>query len=216
MLQLPEKAKYNRTIPKKKLYEQTGANEKLKRLFIEQIESIYWQYKLSKESTNLSSTKQVSEIQVFEITQREPELSEKILKKIDTEIPYPILYSLKYGEKYKLKIAYKEKSKKNPRQYKVLSYHETDWKTKEELANFRILNGINLKQVYEHLIKTLSSVHYIEEEPVTDTVKREQERKQLEKKIEKLEKKIKKEKQFNRKVEMNLELKKLTKKRQEL
>lgn len=209
MLQLPGKAKFNRNIPKKKFYEQTRANEKLKGLFIQQIESIYWQYKLSKETTNLSPTKDVEEIQIIEITLREPELSETILKKIDTQIPYPVLYVLTYNQRHKLKMAYKERSQRRINQYKVISYHESDWLTKEELSERDILKGINLQQVYENLIRSLSKVQTSQEEDLEQTVEREVKRQTLERQIEQLEKKIKRERQFNRKVEMNLTLRRL-------
>ena len=211
MFQLPEKTHFSRNIPKKKFYEQTGADESLKRLFIQQIESVYWQYKLSKETTHLSPTKDVEEIQIFEITLRERELSEKILKKIDTQIPYPILYVLTYNGHHKLKMAYKEKSQRTAHQQKVISYHESDWQTKESLAEWNILQGIHLQQVYENLIKSLSNVSYNEEETVQQTVQREQKRQKLERQIMKLEKKINRERQFNRKVEMNQELRRLKK-----
>jgi hypothetical protein len=43
----PKQAAFGRTLPKNKIYEHSGANTRLKDLFVEQVEQIVWQYKLA-------------------------------------------------------------------------------------------------------------------------------------------------------------------------
>lgn len=49
----PKQAVFGRTLPKNKIYEHSGANTRLKDLFVEQVEQIVWQYKLAPETINL-------------------------------------------------------------------------------------------------------------------------------------------------------------------
>ena len=49
----PKQAAFGRNLPKYKIYEHSGANTRLKDLFVEQVEQIVWQYKLAPETINL-------------------------------------------------------------------------------------------------------------------------------------------------------------------
>ena len=83
MFNLPKTTVVNKTIPKVKFYEKTGADSKLKQLFIDDIEQITWKYKLSKDTINLDEGKKVKEIEIFEINLKHKDLSKDILKTID-------------------------------------------------------------------------------------------------------------------------------------
>lgn len=61
----PKQAVFGRTLPKNKIYEHSGANTRLKDLFVEQVEQIVWQYKLAPETINLPARPGVPELQVF-------------------------------------------------------------------------------------------------------------------------------------------------------
>ena len=47
LINYPKQAAFGRTLPKNKIYEHSGANTRLKDLFIEQVELIVWRYKLA-------------------------------------------------------------------------------------------------------------------------------------------------------------------------
>jgi hypothetical protein len=51
----PKQAEFGRPLPKNKIYERSGANTRLKDLFVEQVEQIVWRYKLAPETINLAS-----------------------------------------------------------------------------------------------------------------------------------------------------------------
>ena len=52
-------------LPKNKIYEHSGANTRLKDLFVEQVEQIVWQYKLAPETINLPAKPGVPESSGF-------------------------------------------------------------------------------------------------------------------------------------------------------
>jgi len=47
LVSYPAQAAFGRTLPKSKIYEHSGANTRLKGLFVKQVEQIVWQYKLA-------------------------------------------------------------------------------------------------------------------------------------------------------------------------
>ena len=50
LIAYPKQAAFGRVLPKNKIYEHSGANTRLKDLFVKQVEQIVWQYKLAPET----------------------------------------------------------------------------------------------------------------------------------------------------------------------
>lgn len=208
MLGLPERTLYNRKIPKNKFYEKLAANSRIKELFVEQIDSIVWKHKLSRETTNLEPTEAVQEVQVFEIHLRQRELNQELLEKIDRAVPYPILHLLRYGDEAKLMIAYKERHTANENRSVVQAYYQSDWQPLNQFT-LNILQGLTLEAVYENLVRHLMPSGEEAQTDLQAAVERQQARKRLERECERLEAKIRSEVQFDKKVEMNLRLRQL-------
>ncbi len=215
MLNIPDRALYDRRIPKNKFYKQIGADTKLERKFTDEIDQIIWKYKLSRETTNLEPTKGVEEIQIFEISLKDKNLSVETLENIDRVIPYPILYILKYNYDVKLAIAYKERNKIDENKMVVHSYYQSKWINEDELE-IEILKGLNLKDVYDNIIRQLIPVESTTEDDIEELIELNESQERLKKEISKLESKIKKEKQFNKKVDLNIKLQKKKKELEEL
>lgn len=210
MLNLPERTIYNRRIPKNKFYSKINADSKLESMFVNEVDRIVWKHKLSEETTNLESTDEVQEIQIFEIFLKKENLSKEVLENIDKVIPYPILYILRFDNKVKLTIAYKERNKMDDNRMVVNSYYKTKW-IKEDEINIQILSGITLKDVYENILRLLIPIESNNDENIEDVIELNKEVERLVKEISYLEKKVIREKQFNRKVEINRELRDKTK-----
>lgn len=215
MLNIPDRALVNRRIPKVKLYKQIGVDTKLERKFIDEIENITWKYKLSKETTNLQPTKETVEIQVFEIYLKKKAISEEVLENIDRVIPYPILFILRYEDDIKLTIAHKERNKIDENKMVVHTYYQSEWMKEHEL-DIDILKGLTLKEVYNNIIRQLIPIKNTMEEDIEKLIELNERIESLKKEIKKLEKKMKREKQFNRKVELNIELQRKKKELQQL
>ena len=122
MLGLPQSTEFNKRIPKQKFYENLTVSPAIKKAFAEQIKIIYWRNKIATTTVNLSAGEQVTEIEVFEIRLNEPEVDENILRQIDREIPYHILFLLAYNDKYRVAIGYKEAVSSGKTAFKVERY----------------------------------------------------------------------------------------------
>lgn len=110
MLGLPKSTEFNKRIPKSKFYENLQLSPELKRCFVEQIKVIYWRNKLSPDTINLAAGSRVTELQVFSIRLNGSALDEAVLRQIDREISYHIVFILEYDGQCQAWIGYKEQA----------------------------------------------------------------------------------------------------------
>ena len=209
MFGFPDSTEFNKRIPKQKFYENIEVSSSLRRVFVEQIKIVYWRNKLAVSTLNIASGEAVTEIEVFEVRLTEPILEEAVLRQIDKEIPYHILFVLTCGGKAQAWIGYKEAATSGNNAFKVNRYYHTEWMPENELQ-FSI-DGLNMDAVYENLVRQIAGeiLQTNSNERLKDSIERDEERRRLEKQIVALENKIRKEKQLNRRMEMNTELKRL-------
>ena len=209
MLGLPKSTEFNKRIPKQKFYENLSVTPAIKTVFTEQIKIIYWRNKLAATTLNLAPGKLVTEIEVFEIRLTSPDLDEDILRLIDREIPYHILFLLEYDGKCQAAMGYKEAAGSGKAAFKVECYYRTEWLTEQELSLH--LEGLTIDAVYENFIRQIAGGQLTGSENTTlkESVEQQKQREQIEKQIAALETKMKKQKQLNRKMELKAEIKKL-------
>ena len=207
MLGLPKSTEFNRRIPKQKFYENLSVTPALKRIFVDQIKVIYWQNKIAPATMNLASGETVTEIEVFEIRLTAPQLDVSVLKQIDKEIPYHIVFLLEYEGKYQAWTAYKESATSGNNAFKVGTYYHTDWLTEQELP--LKVDGLNTDTVYENFVRQIAgdALQADNTESLRESVERDAYRQDLQKKISALQIKVRKEKQLNKQVQLNGELK---------
>jgi hypothetical protein len=208
VLGLPKSTEFNKRIPKQKFYENLSVTPAIKTAFTEQIKIIYWRNKLAATTLNLAPGKLVTEIEVFEIRLTSPDLDEDILRLIDREIPYHILFLLEYDGKYQAAMGYKEAASSSKAAFKVERYYRTEWLTEELPLH---LEGLTIDAVYENFIRQIAGDRLTSNENTTlkESVEQQKQREQIEKQIAALETKMKKEKQLNRKMELKAEIKRL-------
>ena len=209
MLGFPVSTEFNKRIPKQKFYENLDVSPTLRRVFVDQIRIVYWRNKLAATTLNIAAGESVTEIEVFEVRLNEPKLDEAVLKQIDKEIPYHILFILTCDGKAQAWTGYKEAAASGSNAFKVNRYYHTDWMPEDELQ-LRI-DGLNMDTVYESLVRQIAGDKLLSEtgESLKESVQRDEQKKQLEKQIAALESKLRREKQLNRQMEINAELKKL-------
>lgn len=210
MFGFPASTEFGKRIPKQKFYENIDVTPVLKRVFVEQIRLIYWRNKLAATTMNLAAGNTVTEIEIFEVRLNAPQLDESVLRQIDKEIPYHILFILTCEGKAQVWIGYKEAAASGSNAFKVSRYYHTDWMPEDELH--LSIDGLNMDAVYESLVRQIAGdkLQTDSGENLKESVERDEKKKQLEKQIAVLENKIRREKQLNRQMEMNTELKKLT------
>ena len=209
MLGFPVSTEFNKRIPKQKFYENLDVSPTLRRVFVDQIRIVYWRNKLAASTLNIAAGEAVTEIEVFEVRLNEPLLDEAVLKQIDKEIPYHLLFILTCDGKAQAWIGYKEAAASGSNAFKVNRYYHTDWMPADELQ-LRI-DGLNMDTVYESIARQIAGDKLLSEsgESLKESVERDEQKKQLEKQIAALESKMRREKQLNRQMEMNAELKRL-------
>ena len=203
MLGLPKATEFNRRIPKAKFYENINITTSIKRLFVDQIENMYWRNKIASTTVNLIDGKYVTEIEVFEVNLNNSQVDIELFKFIDSVIQYHILYILEYNGKYQAWIGYKESTNIEKKISKVDRYYHSSWLEETEL---------NLDDVYENLVRQLAGDKLQSDgssESLKQSVEREKQIEFLQKQINIIQNKIRKEKQLNKQIEMNTELKKL-------
>lgn len=212
MIGLPKTTEFNKRIPKQKFYENIDISPALKKIFVEQVKIIYWRNKIAASTTNLAAGSHVTEIEVFEVRLNSPVLDDSLLRQIDKEIPYHILFLLEYEGKYQAWIGYKEAAASGNKAFKVNGYYHTEWLTEDELP--LKLEGLNVDAVYENFVRQIAGDKLKREdagETLKESVARDEQKQQLQKQITTLQAKIRKEKQLNKQMQMNTELKKLKK-----
>ena len=216
MLGLPQSTKFNKRIPKQKFYEHITVSPALKKSFVDQIRMIYWRNKVAATTVNLAPGTIVDEVEVFEIKLNSASLDEAVLRQIDREISYHIIFLLEYEGKLQAWTAYKEKTPTANAVFKVGKYYHTEWMTEAELP-IRI-DGLNLDAVYENFVRQIAgdALKADSGESLKASVERDEKKKQLEKQIAALENKMRREKQLNRQMEMNAELKRLKREKEKL
>lgn len=212
MIELPKTTEFNKRIPKQKFYENMDISPALKKIFVEQIRIIYWKNKIAASTTNLAAGTDVTELEVFEVRLSSPVLDDSLLRQIDKEIPYHILFLLEYQGKYQAWIGYKEAAASGNKAFKVNGYYHTEWLAEDELP--LKLEGLNVDAVYENFVRQIAGDKLKTEaagESLKESVARDEQKQALQKQITTLQAKIRKEKQLNKQMQMNTELKKLKK-----
>lgn len=217
MIGLPKSTEFNKRIPKQKFYENMDISPSLKKIFVEQVKIIYWRNKIAETTTNLAAGSAVTELEVFEIRLNSPVLDDSLLRQIDREIPYHILFLLEYDGRYQAWIGYKEAAAAGNNAFKVNCYYHTEWLYEDGLP--LKLDGLNMDAVYENYVRQIAGDKLQTSAPsetLKESVARDEQKQTLQKQIEVLKAKIRRERQLNRQMEMNSELKKLKKEMEEL
>ena len=219
MLGLPKTTEFNKRIPKKKFYENINVTPAMRRIFIDQIKVIYWRNKIAPSTMNLEAGQSVTEIEVFEVKLNSTPLDVSVLRQMDKEIPYHIVFLLEFEGKYQAWTAYKEKAGSGSNAFKVDTYYHTDWLPENGIA--LKLDGLNMDAAYENYVRqiagdSLRTASTGEPESLKESVERDKQMQQLQKQIDALQAKVRKEKQLNRQIELNTELKRLQKRIAEL
>lgn len=199
MINLPKACVVNKPIPKKTFYEKVNISNSIKEEFIEKLSKIYWKYKISEDTINISKTENVEEIEILELELKEKCNSKNIIKTITKNIPYPILFCIRYNDEFQYAIKYDENiffSKWNK---------DIDFK----------FTALNIELIYDNIVKSITEIN----ESVKDLdfeIEKQKEIHKLEEAIKRLESKIRSEKQFNIKVQYNKQITELKKKIEEL
>ncbi|HDE1062193.1 MULTISPECIES: DUF4391 domain-containing protein [Enterobacteriaceae] len=211
----PKQAVFGRTLPKNKIYEHSGANTRLKDLFVEQVEQIVWQYKLAPETINLPARPGVPELQIFSIQLKTLELNMDVLRCIDGAVQFPVIFELSFDERTKVIAAYKRPNESDASRWVLSDYFATTWLSSDyERAAMPL--ALDLGSLYEQVLHRLIPMPARPQETLADLVSRVELVAAKQREVEKAASRLAKEKQFNRKVEINAHLRRLKNELEEL
>ena len=209
LIAYPKQAAFGRVLPKNKIYEHSGANTRLKDLFVKQVEQVIWQYKLAPETLHLPARPGVPEIQIFSIQLKTPELHADVLRCIDGAIPFPIVFELTFGGKTQVVAAYKRPNEADASRWVLSDYFASGWlPTDSERTAMPV--ALHLGGLYEQLLHRLMPWPARPQETLAELVARVEQAQAKQRELNKTQARLAKEKQFNRKVEINATLRQLT------
>lgn len=205
----PTKAAVNRVVPKTKFYEHAAVNSRLKDLFVKEVEQITWLAKLATETINLPAKDGVSEIQVFGIQLKTPELHQDVLRCIDGAIHHPILFELHHDGRVQGIASFKRPRGGDVTGKLLLSeYFATPWLPTDS-GRTDLPTALNLAVLYESLLLCLIPLPARPNEPLRALIERFDKIGAVKRELDKIVSALEKEKQFNRKIELNAAVRKL-------
>ncbi|MBV1818129.1 DUF4391 domain-containing protein [Clostridium cochlearium] len=238
-LNIPKFCELNNTIFKKLFYENTYMSKQDKDIFSNNINKIIWLHSLKSENINIESYKdeecEYEEVEFIQVKLNYESKIVRIAEIIQKTIPYPIVLIFNYENKIMLNVALKKINKVDESKNSVEEFIFTDWIDLNELSKREedFFNSLNIKELpfsnfykfylgivdkvnlfnaskYKNDFKALEYKNAEEIKNINDKIN------SLDTEILNLKSKIKKEIHFNRKVEMNIHIKKLEGKKQSL
>ncbi len=204
----PKSAAFGRPIPKSKIYAMGDVSAATKNLFVKEIDQIIWQYKLAPETINLAAKGFVGEIEIMTIALKTGQCKHDVLRCIDKAIPRPLIFELNYESTVKTVAAYKRPSETDESKWVVSDYFETGWLPADSVRR-PLPMVFDLEALYVQLLDPLMPFPGRPDELIQERVTRIGQILQKEREIQKCQARLNKEKQFNRKVEINSELRRL-------
>lgn len=208
LYKFPQQAKVDRLIPKNKFYEQGKANTKIEQLFVDQVENIRWAYKLASSTIHLQDQEDLKEIQIFRVKSRVEDLDVSILSFIDKLILTPIIFEVVYQDKVKVVATYKRLNQADKTKAVIGQYYASEWL--EDHDRIELPLYLKLADLYEHFIAQILPITSSEDSgddnesvSIELQLQKAQQLENLQKQLDKLKSKLRTEKQFNRKVELN-------------
>ena len=208
LIAFPKQAAFGRVLPKNKIYEHSGANTRVKDLFVKQVEQIVWQYKLAPETLHLPARPGVPEIQIFNIQLKTQELDGDVLRCIDGAIPFPIVFELTFDGRTQVTAAYKRPNESDASRWVLSDYFATEW-LPGDCERTAMPVALHLGGLYEQLLHRLIPLSPRPQETLAALVARVEQAQAKQRELDKTTARLAKEKQFNRKVEINATVRQL-------
>ncbi len=208
MFAFPKQAEVGRSLPKNKIYAHAKASRSLQVRFVAEVDRIVWAYKLAPETLNIPATKSIKEIQVFDIFLKLEELHDDLLRAIDKTIRHPIVYRIQRDGETRSAMTTKQASAADNSKWVIGDYFSPGWQAADQPVQ-DLPVSLNLSGLYEQLLRAHLPLPPKEGERLEDQIARIALLRQRERQSSQLEKQLQKSTQFNRKVELNQQLRRV-------
>ncbi len=219
LIDYPGRARVGRVVPKNRILVSAAASRRVRDQLTNQVARITWQYKLAQESLNLKGSKAVPEIQIFRVALKPAGVSDylpfEVLKCIDRAIGFPLIFELISSREdgarrdaIRVAATYKRPSEADASKWVIDDYFATDW-LPADTPRAPLPVALDLSRLYEQLLRELLSIQARPGESMAALLERHGRITAKQRECRRLEARIRREKQFNRKVELNRQLRTL-------
>jgi hypothetical protein len=208
MFSFPPQTVFGKVIPKTRIYTHAAPSRRVKELFVSQLSEIVWAHKLSPETLHLPAKPGVPEIQIFDLHLKTATLDDDVLQAIDRAVPYPVIHRLHSEKGTAISAAFKRPSEADASQW-VVGSRFTSAFTQTVPIDSPLPTAIDLGHLYAALFAPLLPLPPRPGEPLVAQVARCEAYLRLRRQIDQLTARLHREKQFNRKVDLNQQLKSL-------
>lgn len=229
-LKIPKSCAVGNTIFKKLFYDNADLNKTDRDMFTEQIDKIVWAYSFKPETINIKPYKdeerEYSEIEIIEVKLLTVGKTKRMAEIIMRAIPYPMILVFTLDNKIQLFTAHQRTNLADPSRNTIEEFIFTDWidmdnstdKDKRLLEDLEIkkLSHLNYYRFYSDIVDRLIIYNasklvdgYIEGKTAVEVKEIYDRVVELDEVIKSLKLRIKSETQLNRRIELNVEIKRL-------
>jgi len=220
-LNLPKECVYKQFIPKKQFYTHGKLKPSEKAIFTQEIERITLYAQLTRQNTNIpifkDETRTYEEISIFLVELRELREMERIARLIMESIPYPIILIVKFEDQYNFFGAHLRDNLVDEQSIILEKVYQTGFLDSNsvfiEQINYLNLSKVDFFTFYNDYIQAIIEFN-LASRNIQKTENKEatlQEIEKLEEEITTLKGKLKRENHFNKKMELNMKIKKIEK-----
>lgn len=222
-LNIPDSCFIGNTIYKKLFYENADLSTSDKSLFTDTINKVTWLYCLKPETINISAYKdevrEYPEVEVIEVLLHKDYKLKRIAEIIMRTIPYPMVLIFRLEGKVKFYVAHQRTNQSDSSKNTIEEFIATDWLESDsalfDKLDIKQMRFANSYALYSDIVDTISIYNLSTIIPTDDNITGAEARElsaqieDIEQEITSLRAKLKKESQFNRKMELNIEIKRL-------
>lgn len=204
MFSLPLSTKINSVVPKNTFDTYTSSSQK--KQITEKILRLTLLNKLAEDSTNLE-IKNIEVIQIIEVELKVLGKINDLLSIIDKILPHHIIFIVRFENQMYISTSAKHLNPKDESRAVIDYTFTSDWMNEEENV-YNIELKQNLDWVFKNFCDQLKPIE-TDTKSISELVQKHKHNDAILKEIDKLKSEIAKCKQFNKKVELNMRLKKL-------
>ncbi len=229
-LNIPDSCFIGNTIYKKLFYENADLSASDKSLFTDTISKIVWLYCLKPETLNIvaymDEVRDYPEIEVIEVLVHKDYKLKRIAEIIMRTIPYPMVLIFKLEDKRQFYVAHQRTSQSDSSKNTIEEFIATDWLDSDSdlfaKLDIKQMRFTNFYALYSDIVDAISIYNLSAIMPMEENITGAEARQlsadieAIEQEIVSLRSKLKKESQFNRKMELNIEIKKLERSKSKL
>jgi len=222
-LNIPQNCFLGSTVFKNVFYDKAELSTSDKKLFTEVIQKIRWLYSLKPDTIHIAPYKDevrdYSEVEIIEVLLHSDTKVKRIAEIIMRAIPYPMLLVFRLESSFLFYVAHQRLNQSDSSKNTIEEFIATSWIDSDSdfLAKLDIkkMSFTNFYTFYTDIVDTISIHNLSIIMPTEDKISGEEARKVLaqidsiEQEIAKLRATLKKGTQFNRRMELNIKIKKL-------